>query len=464
MKYFFVLGKNPTLSMAELSAVFCLHAKETKSPIGDLVSGDIFILEVKEKINAGEVIKKLGGVIKIGIIESAVETRRGASLQHEHHDNTKTRRGVSLLESALKLINLDEITGKFKFGISYYGKNNFNVKPLGMEIKKYLREKNISCRWVVSREPTLSSVVVEQNKLAGKGIEIVLIENPPKPLYQGGSHPPIPMSAEATEKAPLIKGVGGIIIGQTLAVQPFKELSFRDYGRPARDDRSGMIPPKLAQIMINLSAVETRRGASLQCEYRDDNAKTQNLASLLDPFCGSGTILTEALLMGYDNVIGTDISEKAIQDTKKNIAWVERRFKIKDLRFKIFNKSATELSKFIKPNSIDAIVTEPYLGPQRGRVDFKKVTRELENLYSKSLIEFKKVLKSRGRVVMVWPVFRATHNSQRITPKLNGFKIVNPILPGLRENTIIKLTNRSTIIYGREGQKVWREIVVLGII
>ncbi len=448
--------------MAEISAFFCLRAKETKSPIGDLVSGDIFILETEKEINAKELIKKLGGVIKIGIIESAVETRRGASLQHEHHDNTKTRRGVSLLEAALKLINFNDIEGKFKFGVSYYGKNKFNIKPLGMEIKKYLREKSISCRWVVSREPTLSSVVVEQNKLAGKGMEIVLIEKPPHPLlprcgggYQGGSHPPTPMSAEATEKAPLIKGVGGIIIGQTLAVQPFKELSFRDYGRPARDDRSGMIPPKLAQIMINLADGTPERSGG------GPSRPLSKRTTLLDPFCGSGTILTEALLMGYDNVIGTDISEKAVNDTKKNIAWAERRFKIKDLRFKIFNKSAAELSKFIKPNSIDAIVTEPYLGPQRGRVDFKKVIKELEDLYGKSLIEFKKVLKSRERAVMVWPVFRATHNSQRITPKLNGFKIVNPISPGLRENAIIKLTDRNTIIYGREGQKVWREIVVL---
>jgi hypothetical protein len=32
---------------------------------------------------------------------------------------------------------------------------------------------------------------------------------------------------------------------------------------------------------------------------------------------------------------------------------------------------------------------------------------------------------------------------------------------GLRSNEVIKKNNRDTIIYGRPGQKVYREIVVL---
>ena len=454
MKYFFVLGKNPTLSVAELSAVFRARAEETKSPIGDLVSNDIFVLETNKEINAKGLIKKLGGIIKIGIVD----------------DEFRIKNNKELLSESVKLIDVDKINGKFKFGISYYGKNKFDIRSLGMEIKKYLRKKSVGCRWVTSREPTLSSVVVEQNKLADKGIEIVLVKQRDK-----------------------------ILIGRTLAVQPFKELSFRDYGRPARDDRSGMIPPKLAQIMINLAAVETRHclvstgerrdniaetrhclvstgerrdniAETRHClvstgERRDNIAETRHAPSLLDPFCGSGTILTEALLMGYGNVIGADISEKAVEDTKKNIAWIKNNFQFSIFNFQLFNKSVLELSKFIKPKSIDAVVTEPYLGPQRGKVDFNKTIKELEDLYGKSLAEFKKVLKPGGRVVMVWPVFQVTSNRQpetkRVTPDINGFKIVNPILSDLRGNAIIKLTDRNTIIYGRKGQKVWREIVVL---
>jgi len=85
----------------------------------------------------------------------------------------------------------------------------------------------------------------------------------------------------------------------------------------------------------------------------------------------------------------------------------------------------------------------------------------LEEIYSKSFTEFKKVLKSNGRAVMVFPVFRAKHDMVRISPDLNGFKIINPLPNELKNNKFIKLTERNTIIYGREGQKVWREIVIL---
>ncbi len=421
MKYFFVLGGNPTLSLAELSAVFGLdNNSDTKCPtrlaeangeaqIGHLASmiNNIFVLEIDEQFNPQKLIKKIGGTIKIGKINTTINNKVGV-----------IHKLPLLLTETKKMLKPG--SGKYKFGISYYGKTKINTRELGMEIKKFLKEKNISCRWVTSREKTLSSVVVEQNKLINKGIEIVLINSAP-------------------DSPPLIRGKarGGVLIGQTLAVQPFKELSFRDYHRPARDDLSGMLPPKLAQIMINLSFAK-----------HDD--------TILDPFCGSGTILTEAMLMGYKNLIGTDVSKKAINDTKKNIAWILEKFKVQSIKYKLHNAGASELTKIIKLNSIDAIITEPYLGPQRGKIDLKKTIQELEKLYTKSLAEFKKILKPEGRIVIIFPVF---YKTQTINPNLAGFKIINPIPEHLLKQA--NLTKRNTIIYGRVGQKVWREIVVL---
>ena len=414
MQYFFILGTNPTLSIAELSAIFSLNKNNKKHghPAGYIASNNVFLIETNKEINAQELIKKIGGVIKIGKIAAKSDAQNQEKI----------------LEEIKKL--LKPKSGKFKFGISCYNKKKINIKPLAMEIKKYLREQNVSCRWVTSRETTLSSVVVEQNKLTSKGAEIVLIN---------------------------LKGGSEVLIGQTLAVQPFKELSFRDYGRPARDDRSGMLPPKLAQIMINLSAIEPHY-VETHC-----NASLRN-AVILDPFCGSGTILTEAMLMGYENLIGADISKKAINNTEKNINWIKTKFHpaiLCGIKFQLYNKNATELSKLIKPNSIDAIITEPYLGPQRGKFDIKKTVHELEQLYTKSLAEFKKVLKPNGQIVMIWPIFRVTDNVERITADLNGFKITNPIPENLQNQKTIQLTDRNTIIYGRPGQKIWREIVVL---
>ena len=418
MQYFFILGTNPTLSIAELSAVFNLrNAENAKCPsllrrsgyegrVGHLASNNVFLLETNKKINAQQLIKKIGGVIKIGKIVAK------ANAQNKE----------KILEETKKLLKPE--SGKFKFGISYYGKGKLNIKPLAMEIKKYLSEKGFSSRWVTSKEPTLSSVVIEQNKLTSKGAEIVLIKDNNK-----------------------------ILISQTLAVQPFKELSFRDYGRPARDDRSGMLPPKLAQIMINLALPSS----PYQGEGRGE--------VILDPFCGSGTILTEAMLMGFKNLIGADISKKAISNTNENINWIKKHHDLTPNTYNLHNKSATELSKFIKPKFIDAIITEPYLGPPRGKFDIKKTVQEIEQLYSKSLVEFKKILKPNGRVVMIWPAFaKATAGKpalQFINPRVNGFEIINPIPKNLQSNKAIQLTNRNTIVYSRPGQKVWREIVIL---
>jgi tRNA G10 N-methylase Trm11 len=414
---FFILGNNPTLSAAEISAVFNLNKKENYS-VGNLISEDVFILEMN-KIGASQIIKKIGGTIKIGVIKSEAE------------QNNKEK----IFLETKKLFQ--KTGGKLKFGISYYGNKKFDVKLLAMEIKKYLRGQNISSRWISCKgkaRQILSSVAVEQNKLIPLNskqnrMEIVLIENQ-----------------------------GQLLIGQTLAVQPFKELSFRDYSRPARDDYSGMLPPKIAQVMVNLSG-----------------AKPNDI--ILDPFCGSGTILTEAMLMGFQNLIGSDISKKAIDDTEKNIKWIKKNYKLKIINYKLFNKNAAGLSKFIKRNSIGAIVTEPYLGPQRGRFNIQQAIKNLEKLYAESLTEFKKILKPEGRAVMIWPVFRSGQKIQKLKINqapfnkinsdkrcwinLKNFKIINPIPDQFRKNEIIKLTDRKTIIYGRKNQKIWREIAVM---
>ena len=389
MQYFFVLGNNPTLSIAEITAKFSCWSK--------IINSQLLIIDSQENIQAIEAIEKLGGTIKIGVVNSQIDKK----------DYGK------ILKNILQMLVKEKISGKFKFGVSCYGVKTIKGKVIGLDIKRYLKNKNISSRWVDSREATLSSVVVEQNKLIDRGMEIVLIGIDNK-----------------------------ILIGQTLAVQPFKKLSFRDYGRPARDDRSGMLPPKLAQIMLNLSSANLEK-------------------TILDPFCGSGTILTEAMLMGYKNLIGADISLKAIENTKENIKWIKNNHQLQTANCKLFNVDAMQISKYIQPNSVDAIITEPYLGPQQSRFDISKAVKEIELLYSKSLMEFKKILKQKAILVMVWPLFYEKQKNIFINPNLIGFKIINPISENLKKNIFIKLTNRDTIIYGREQQKIWREIVVL---
>jgi hypothetical protein len=77
-------------------------------------------------------------------------------------------------------------------------------------------------------------------------------------------------------------------------------------------------------------------------------------------------------------------------------------------------------------------------------------------------MEFMKVIKPNGRVIMIWPVFKLegfdiSLNSDKILN--SSLKIVNPLL-GFNSK-VLKLTDRKTIVYGRPEQKIWREIVSL---
>lgn len=204
-----------------------------------------------------------------------------------------------------------------------------------------------------------------------------------------------------------------------------------------------MIPPKLAQIMLNLSE------------------KINEKSIILDPFCGSGTILMEAALMGVKNLIGADILKKAVAGTEKNFQWFKDNYKLLIINYKLFEISANDISKKIALNYIDAIVTEPYLGPQRGRIDPVKTKIELEKLYSSALAEFKKILKPDGRIVMIFPVRTEGERPDWhfLNPNLDGWQIINPLPENLQQT--LHAARRGTIVYGRPGQKVWREIVIL---
>lgn len=393
MKHFFILGSNPALSVAEIVALY------PNNETGEYLQPDIFLLDTD--LNAKDLIKRLGGTIKIGSVVKSVPKNKINEVEK------------AMLEMAEE--KAAKAGGKFNFGISCHGKCGVSARNIGLNIKKYLKESGLSARFVVSREKTLSSVVVEQNKLLENGLEIILM------LYKNE-----------------------ILIGRTEAVQDFKGLSYRDFGRPARDDESGMIPPKLAQIMLNLSG---KIGAE----------KVSKKIVFLDPFCGSGTILMEVALLGIKNIIGSDISERAIEDTERNMGWAEDRLRLEAYDLQIFQASVLDILKSVKAGSIDLIVTEPYLGPQKGLPDADKVASELNGLYSESLKRFSKILKKDGVIVMIWPVLMRHGQKIFLSPDINSFKIKNPLEGVFGLGT----TPRKTLIYGREGQKVWREIVIL---
>ena len=62
---------------------------------------------------------------------------------------------------------------------------------------------------------------------------------------------------------------------------------------------------------------------------------------------------------------------------------------------------------------------------------------------------------------MLWPQYRLKDRSLNLNPKIKGFKIINPLPSVFYSSSGIQISKRNTIIYGRPGQKVWREIVIL---
>lgn len=442
MKYAFILGRVYTLSVAELIAVLekpDVSLNLTGEPVKILeASEEVLIIETPAPLRVENLQKKLGGVIKILEIVDIIKKREADSINFalKHY----------FRPSVLKKQFFKEYKGKMQFGVSIYvldmnllkkpafdpknPKGSFgNIfsepKRVGMMIKNGLTESGLSVRLVLPEFNSLSlaSVVVTKNLLLQKGAEISVLA--------------------ASDK---------IFTAKTLSVQDFEDYGRRDYQRPARDEKQGMIPPKVAQVMLNMA-----------------NAKSGE--TVLDPFCGIGTIIQEGLLLGY-RMIGSDINKVAIKGSEQNLEWFRNRYKIAPGKYGVEVSDATKVSELIEKskNKISAIVTEGTLGPIYGiypkPAEIEQNFKELHNLYTKSFKEFAKFMPKGSRIVMCIPAYRKGAGSYEKLPNLDfigalGYNLVDIVSPALAKKlNFLKLTERKTAIYDRKDQVVAREIAI----
>ncbi len=345
--------------------------------------------------------------------------------------------------SVLKKQFLKDYKGKGQFGVSIYLLDMNLAKPpqrfsqddkaapsafgepkrLGMTIKTVLTEGGQSIRLVLPEfnALALASVAVTKNLLLQKGAEICVLA-----------------------------GQDVIYTAKTLVVQDFEDYGRRDYQRPVRDEKQGMIPPKVAQVMLNLSQAQAGQ-------------------TILDPFCGIGTIVQEGLLLGY-RMLGSDINKTAIRGSEVNLEWFRNRYKIAPGKYQIEVADATNCAHLMASQKVSAIVTEGTLGPVYGiypkPADIIKNFADLTALYTKTFEEFGKFLPSGGRVVICIPAYKKTRDSYEKLGSLDfikalGYNLVDIITPALAKKLkFLRLTDRGTAIYDRKDQVVAREITV----
>ncbi|MBN2585247.1 N-6 DNA methylase [Patescibacteria group bacterium] len=408
--YAFLLGTHPILSLAELMSFL----DNQKIAHGKLVLFDsIAIIDIKKvPEEIAKLQNELGGIIKIFAITNQFS---GKIFEIEK---------ILTPEILLKDFFVQK-SKKINFGISVYSDPDPTYAELNWltnfahGIKKKLKDE-YSIRYVEDRGWHLSSVQVERNRLIDTGAEIALIRNGPD-----------------------------FYLGKTLTVQDYRSYSQRDWDKPSPDAKSGMLPPKLAQMMINLT--------------RDKKTK-----AVYDPFCGSGIVLQEAMMLGL-KIYGSDISSEAVENTINNLEWLSKLKKISagKINLRIKEADATKNDWKILDTSATVIVAEPYLGPPLRMTPFapqaQTILKELSQLYLGFFKNLKRNFPHVQKVGMVFPVIRSR----------DGLKYLNildevaatgytrkVILPPEVTKKDAGVSPRGGFLYSRPDQLVLREIFV----
>ena len=231
--------------------------------------------------------------------------------------------------------------------------------------------------------------------------------------------------------------------------ESIKNYKKREFKKPYSDIKSGMIPSKLAKIMINLGVKE-------------------NTTAIYDPYCGTGTILTEAILQGF-NVYGSDISQEQTSGTIQNIQWIIDEYNIsKTIKYEIFKHNATTMPDRIKVTDDNiTIITEPYLGKLwtskiNKSVQNRKIIDKIDKTIEESIKSLSKILKNSQRLVIIVPAFKMKRDIMYLKVREKEFVGLRKI-PFMDEDIVYEnkeLKDITSVIYKRHNSLILREIFI----
>ena len=382
-----ILGRQPELSLAELENYF-------GSDLVTRFSTDVALIDIGHAN-----IDHFGGILKLAHLKAEFV---GKSLQQ----NLKSIQKVCLE-------NIPSNQGKITLGFSWYG-DQIPLKllrSLAMKIKLTLKKSGVSVRLLPTNQLVISTASSYHNRLgkSSKKIEIIITS------YQNQ-----------------------VLVGCGIGTQNLSAYRDRDQRRPKRDSKVGMLPPKLAQIIINLS--------------RPKPASLNQKLTLLDPFCGTGVILQEAHLLGF-NIVGSDIEPRMVNYSRQNLKWLSQ-----DLdKAKLLVGDATQT----KWPHFDCIASETYLGKPFGSPpNLNQITVEknlVEPIIAKFLKNLRQQIPANSQICLAVPAWLDPNG------KYTDLHLIQPKQLqklGFRYKSF-KTVKNADLIYFRPSQSVARRLLVL---
>lgn len=387
--YIALLGRQPELSIAELERVF---------PKVSWYSASTALVDAKQHFD----VQKLGGTQKAGRVAFELQKNDWRSVSD------------AIVRHYSK--QWSSYDGKITLGISAHGfaVSGREVQKIGLLLKSSLKKSGVSLRLIPNQEAALSSATSHHNKLGLSPNKVELI---------------------------IVRGKTSAMVAESIGSQNITALAARDQGRPRRDAFVGMLPPKLAQMMINLALGEA--GLTGTPKRR-----------LLDPFCGTGVLLQEAALMGH-SVYGTDLAEKMIRYSRDNLNWLEETYRL-PIDWYLHEGDAMDTT-WQQP--IDAIASEAYLGQPFSAPPSPAKLTEVRGNCNHIISTFLKNLSSQLQpgtpVVLAVPAWKSkqdTFTHLPLTEKIEDYGF---------ERVSFTTVRPEALLYFRPDQVVARELLVL---
>ncbi len=384
------MGRQPIIGLAELMSLYGSDVE----PVGQQA---VIINRPPADIK----FERLGGTVKLCQIQDTLPYDDWAKIQ------------PAILSWLTDYIN-QLPAGKITLGISVYGGKlaSNQIMRMGYTFKQALRQGGRSIRLVPNAAPQLNSAQLIHNRLLDShGLEIVVCCKR-----------------------------GKTILANTVNVQNIASYSLRDYDRPKRDARVGMLPPKLAQIMINLAS-----------------GTTNEPITVLDPFCGTGVVLQEALLMGYQ-AYGTDIDPRMIDYSRQNLEWLKFHFNLAELTDPILEVKDTTMETW--KAHFDIVVSEILLGPPLTKLPtpdkLQSIRKRCDDVLTKFLKNIAPQIPSNTHLCLAVPAWQESEGHFLRLPSLDHLSLL-----GYNQPSFVAQLESAGLIYARTNQRVARELLVI---